>query len=273
VRVDDDPLALVELARTLAAGAAELIVAGRRAGLTGVSTKSSATDMVTEYDRRSERYIVERLHEMRPDDALVGEEGTSTTGTTGLTWLIDPIDGTTNYLYGLAGYAVSVAVADGHGPLAGAVAIPALGELFSAARGHGARCNDAPVRCSTTVELATALVATGFSYQRQRRRAQAVRVAGLIDQVRDIRRIGAAAGDLCYCAAGRVDIYFEEHLNPWDLAAGEIIAREAGCRVGDLRGGPVRADSVLVAPPALFEPMVELLAGLEWAEPDLPEAP
>ena len=226
-------------------------------------TKSTATDMVTEYDRASERLIVERIRHARPHDGIVGEEGASVDGTSGIHWLIDPIDGTTNYLYGLPGYAVSIAARDDEGGLVGVVAIPTLGEVYRARRGGGAWCNEQPIRCSDATDLATSLVATGFSYVAPRRRRQAERIALLIDQVRDIRRFGAAAPDLCYAASGRVDAYFEEFLNPWDLAAGEIIASEAGCRLGRLDGGPISHDSVLVAAPGIFDALVALIAAAD----------
>ena len=262
-RVPDDPARLLDLARDIATEAATLIEEGRRRGLSSVETKSSDTDMVTEYDRASEALIVRRLHDARPDDGIVGEEGTDSGGTTGISWFVDPIDGTTNYLYGLAGYAVSIAARDADGGLVGVVAVPALGEIFTARRGNGAHCNGRPIHCSATTELGRALVATGFSYSPENRRHQAARLALMIDRIRDIRRVGAAAPDLCYTASGRVDAYFEEHLNPWDLAAGEVIAIEAGCRTGSLHGGALTPASTLVAPPALFGPLSELIAGID----------
>jgi fructose-1,6-bisphosphatase/inositol monophosphatase family enzyme len=215
--------------------------------------------MVTEFDKASERLIVDGITAVRPTDAIVGEEGTDTPGSSGVRWLIDPIDGTTNFLYGLPGYAVSIAAADLQGGLIGVVHIPATAETFVGVRGRGATCNGEPISCSTTQRLDHALVGTGFSYVPERRTAQARRVAELIASVRDVRRLGAAAADLCYVAAGRLDVYYEEHLNPWDLAAGEVIAREAGCRLGDFRGGPTRHEQVLVSTPALFDGFVALL--------------
>lgn len=219
--------------------------------------------MVTEFDRMSERLIVERLLDARPDDGIVGEEGADHRGTSGIDWLIDPIDGTTNFLYGLAGFAVSIAARDSDGPLVGVVVVPSLGETFTARRGGGAFCNGSPITCSRTDRLSDALVATGFSYHPERRAVQASRIAALIEHIRDIRRIGAAAPDLCYTASGRVDAYFEEYLNPWDLAAGEVIAREAGCRVASIDGGPVHPASVLVASPAVFGPLIDLIAAID----------
>jgi myo-inositol-1(or 4)-monophosphatase len=258
------PLPLVDelaaLAADLARTAGTMVRRGRAHGLSEVSTKSTATDMVTEYDRRAEQMIVDGIRARRPDDAVLGEEGSRRSGSSGIHWLIDPIDGTTNYLYGLAGYAVSIAAADEQGTLVAAVHLPATDELFTARRGGGAELDGRPLRPSTTETLASALVGTGFSYRPEQRERQARRLAELIGQVRDVRRYGAAAADLCYVAAGRLDVYFEEHLQPWDLAAGELIAREAGCRCGDFRGGPAHPDEVLVAAPQLFDAMAELLA-------------
>jgi len=247
------------LAGDLALRAGALISEARRSGAGLVDTKSTATDMVTEYDRASELLIVDALRAARPDDAIVGEEGTADEGTSGVSWLIDPIDGTTNFLYGLPGYAVSIAAADHDGALAGAVYVPATNELFTAGRGQGATLNGEPIRCSTTTDIATALVATGFSYHPELRQKHMRRLQHIIGDIRDIRRFGAAAPDLCYVAAGRVDAYFEEHLGPWDLAAGELIAREAGCVTGDFAGEAVRPAQVLVANPSIFEPLRALI--------------
>ncbi|MFZ4719807.1 MAG: inositol monophosphatase family protein [Ilumatobacteraceae bacterium] len=259
---------LLSLASRLALAAGTMARDGRATrGITDADTKSSSTDVVTEFDRASEELIVGGILAARPGDAVIGEEGTSRAGTSGIHWLIDPIDGTTNFLYGLAGWAVSIAArSSADDPAAtevGVVHVPATGEVFAAARGRGAWVTDArgtrPLRCSDTTDLSLALVATGFSYQPERRAAQARRVAAMMPQVRDVRRLGAAAPDLCYAGAGRVDVYFEEFLGPWDLAAGELIAREAGCRTGSLDGGPVRPSSVLVANPALFDQALDLI--------------
>lgn len=255
---------LLTLATRLAVQAGRMVRDGRAAhGIAVRDTKSSNTDVVTEFDRASEELIVGGIRAARPHDSIIGEEGTSSRGTSGVSWLIDPIDGTTNFLYGLPGYAVSIGAKATTGDEVGVVYVPATDELFAAVKGEGATLNGRPIRCSTTHEPAVALVATGFSYLPTRRAAQAQRAAALLPQVRDIRRLGAAAVDLCYVAAGRLDVYYEEHLGPWDLAAGEVIAREAGCRSGSLDGGPVRPSSVLVANPALFEPMRAMIARID----------
>jgi myo-inositol-1(or 4)-monophosphatase len=254
---------LCDLAARLAVAAGELVLEGRKNGLTSISTKSSDTDIVTEFDRASERLIVDGLAAERPDDAVIGEEGTDAAGVSGIRWLIDPIDGTTNFQYDLPGYAVSIAALSVDRPVAGAVYIPGSRELFTAIAGAGAQLNGAPIHCGTTTSLQHALIATGFSYQIERRRHQALRVAQVIPNVRDIRRFGAAATDLCFLATGRLDVYYEQWLGPWDWAAGELIAREAGCRTGRFDGGPIGHNEVLAANPVLFDQMIELLAVTE----------
>ncbi|MEQ1701348.1 MAG: inositol monophosphatase family protein, partial [Ilumatobacteraceae bacterium] len=232
-------------------------------GVSAASTKSSATDMVTEFDKASEELIVGGILGSRADDGIVGEEGTDTPGTSGVDWLIDPIDGTTNFLYGLPGWAVSIAARTAAGTQVGVVYVPSVDELFTAVAGGGAFLNGGPISCSTTSDVSLALVASGFSYAAERRAQQAQRMAVLLPQVRDLRRLGAAAPDLCNLAAGRVDVYFEQWLGPWDLAAGELIAREAGCVTGSLDGGPVRPSSVLACNPALFAPVQQLIAEID----------
>jgi myo-inositol-1(or 4)-monophosphatase len=251
------------LASRLSVAAGHLVCEGRKGGVRSASTKSSDTDVVTEFDRASERLIVDGIRSQRPDDAIVGEEGTDDAGPSGIRWLIDPIDGTTNFLYDLPGYAVSVAALDATGAIAGAVYLPVTDELFTATAGGGALLNGLPIRCSTTASLQQALVATGFSYLVERRRDQAERIAQVIPRVRDIRRLGAAAPDLCYLAAGRLDAYYEQWLGPWDYAAGELIARESGCRTGRFDGGPVGDTELLATNAGLFDDMVELLAVTE----------
>ena len=250
---------LLDLASQLASAAGHLAAEGRRRGTPTGDTKSTATDMVTEWDRASERVIVDGLRAERPDDGLIGEEGSTAQGTSGIGWLIDPIDGTTNFMHALPGWAVSIAAVDGDGALVGVVYVPSHDEMFTAARGRGAACNGRPIRCGTLADPATALVATGFSYDPARRAVHTARLVHVLPHVRDIRRLGAASVDLCHAAMGRVDAYVEEWLGPWDVAAGELIAREAGCRTGDLEGGPARPQQVLVANPALFEPLAALL--------------
>ena len=251
---------LLALAADLAVTAGRMVREGRATkGIATADTKSTATDMVTEFDRAAEALIVDGLRRARPADGILGEEGTDDTGTSGVRWLIDPIDGTTNFLYGLPGYAVSIAALGDDGAEAGAVYVPATDELFTATRGGGAQLNGATIHCSATTDLSLALIATGFSYRPERRSVQAERLARMLPRVRDVRRYGAASVDLCHAAAGRVDAYFEEWLGPWDIAAGELIAREAGCVTGGLHDGPATPGSLLAAGPGVFGPLRDLL--------------
>ncbi len=211
----------------LAVEAAE-IVAGHHGTAAAIKTKSSRTDLVTTLDHAAESLITGRLGEARPADGIVGEEGAARRGSSGITWFIDPIDGTTNFVYGHPGYSVSVAAADSDGAVAGAVVDPCLGEVFSAARGGGARRNEQLVKVSATTDLGAALIATGFGYDAAERSRQGRVVADLLGSIRDIRRMGSAALDLCSVACGRVDGYYESGLRPWDHAAGALIAAEAG---------------------------------------------
>jgi myo-inositol-1(or 4)-monophosphatase len=242
---------LVDLAAATARRAGALLLDGRLRQRALVETKSSATDMVSEMDRAAEDLIVTALLAARPDDGIMGEEGSAVDGSSGVRWVVDPLDGTTNYLYGIPGWGVSIAAEGPDGVVAGAVYDPVHDELFTALRGRGARCNGEPIACSTQQDLALALVATGFGYRSERRRAQAEVLVGLVADIRDIRRIGAAAVDLCSVACGRVDAYFERGLAWWDLAAGSLIATEAGAVVTSLDGGPVAAGSVLASGPGL----------------------
>ena len=232
-----------------------------------VGTKSSATDMVTEMDRAAEARIVEGLLGARPDDGMVGEEGTDRVGTSGVRWIVDPLDGTTNYLYGLPGFGVSIAAEVAGEVVAGVVADVVRGELFAATLGGGATRDGAPIRPSACAELPVALVATGFSYDAERRRRQAAVLVEVLPQIRDIRRFGAAAVDLCSVACGRVDAYYEKGLAPWDLAAGALIAAEAGAVVTSFGGGPPADGTVVAAAPAIAEALRTLIvaAGAEGA--------
>ncbi len=250
---------LLQVATTLAKQAGDMALAGRKAGLHNVQTKSTATDMVTEFDRASEVLIVEGIRAARPEDAIVGEEGASVSGTSGITWYIDPIDGTTNFLYDLPAWAVSIGAEDSSGPLAGVVYIPALGEMFTATRGGGAFLNGAPIQSNNIADVSQALVCTGFSYSADQRTIQAQRVSRFIHQIRDIRRAGAAAIDLCFVACGRIDAYFEENLHQWDISAGILIAHEAGCRSGDFSGHTPRPAEILTTAPAIFDQLSQLI--------------
>lgn len=262
---------LLELAVKVGHRAAEILVDAAGATRTQISSKSSATDMVTEVDRASEALVVRELLAARPDDGILAEEGTSREGTSGIRWVIDPLDGTTNYLYGYGSWAVSIAaeateagLADGatsHASqvVAGVVIDAAHGETFSAALGRGARLDGLPISCSSETVLAQALVATGFAYSPHLRRQQADALVGIIGNVRDIRRGGSAAVDLCSVACGRVDAYFERNLAPWDRAAGTLIAEEAGATVGPLPSHPAEEGSLSVAAPGVASQFDALL--------------
>ena len=257
----DDVTARAQLAERLARLAGDMALAGRRSGKVQASTKSSATDLVTEFDKASERIIVEGITTGFPDDAIVGEEGADSPGSSGITWHVDPIDGTSNFFYDLPVWAVSIGATDAAGPLLGAVYLPVLGEMYTASRSRGARLNGDAITVSGLRDASTSLVATGFSYDPSERTRHARLVAGIIGHVRDIRRHGAAAADLCMVACGRVDAYLEEGLHSWDLVAGHVIALEAGALATDWTGGPVSPRQVLVSTPGIHRDLITILAG------------
>ncbi len=253
---------LLDIATSLALGAGQLVTSGRTHAADQVTVKSTPTDVVTAMDHASERFLVAELARRRPDDGVLGEEGTSREGSTGVRWIVDPIDGTVNYLYGIPWYAVSVA-AEVDGVVAvGVVHNPANGELFSAVRGGGAWLGAERLRCSDEDRLGQALVSTGFGYDADRRREQAGVAAALLPRVRDLRRMGSAALDLCQVAAGRLDAHYEWGLSPWDYAAGALIAAEAGARVGGLRGAAAGYHSVVAAGPQIFPTLLSALEEL-----------
>ncbi len=228
---------------------------GRGNRITGIDTKISATDMVSDVDRESEAAVTRVLAAARPDDAILGEEGTSRDGTSGVTWVVDPLDGTTNFLFGIPQWSVSIAAEMDGRAVAGVVLDPCRDEVWAAVAGHGAFLNGR--RCQVRSDrstLETALVATGFGYRAERRRWQAGVAAQVIPAVRDIRRLGSAALDLCWTGGGRFDAYYEWGLNPWDYSAGALVAAEAGAVVQVLG-----YRLVVAAPPHLFEPFRRLL--------------
>ncbi len=257
--MDDLPVELLDIARELADRAAALLLEGLTTRRSEVSTKSSKTDMVTEIDRASERLIVDGILARRPRDGVVGEEGADIAGTSGVRWYIDPVDGTTNYLYAFPGFAVSIAAELDGEMVAGVVHDPMHADVFAAARGHGARRNGRAMVVPDHTDLATALVATGFAYDADRRARQAAVLTHVLPRVRDIRRMGAAAVDLCSVAAGRVNAFYERGLGPWDLAAGALIAQEAGATVGSLSGPLVAGELVIAAPRSLYPSFRNLL--------------
>ena len=278
---------LREVAIRLALEAGTLIRDERPESLGVAATKSSAVDVVTVMDQRSEELLRQRLRQLRPDDAILGEEGDDEPGTSGLTWIVDPIDGTVNYLYGHPLYAVSVAVCVGDTSsergwhsVAGAVFAPASNELFSAAHGQGATLTvivDAAaalagvvgqregsagrsLRVEAPADLSTALVGTGFGYSSTKRAEQARVLTRLLPQVRDIRRGGSAALDLCYVAAGRLDAYYESGINSWDRAAGQLVAAEAGAALAGPDDELPTKELTVAAAKSLIAPLRACLA-------------
>ncbi len=291
---------LLALAAKTAAAAARLLAEeGAQARPEVVETKSSLTDVVTAMDRRAEALITEQIRAARPGDAILGEEGGETHGAPApaqpdggapaveVRWIVDPLDGTVNYLYGLSDWAVSIAAEVAGTIVAGVVAVPLRGETFLAVRGQGAwrrtdsglhsaigsgaigsgaigsgADGDTVLRCNRGVPLGQALVGTGFGYLPGRRRVQGEVVSALLPQIRDIRRGGSAAADLCMVAAGRLDAFYERGLNYWDYAAGGLIAAEAGARVTGLAGRPPGSSMTVAAGPGLYEALTGALAAL-----------
>jgi myo-inositol-1(or 4)-monophosphatase len=282
-----DPGALLRIAVDAAGEAGRLLASWRGDERPEViNTKSSPTDVVTEMDRRSEALITEWIRAVRPADTVLGEEGGQTAGgrtdsdvagdRAKVRWVVDPLDGTVNYLYGLPDWAVSIAAEVDGTIVAGVVEVPRFGETFTAVAGQGAWLrrdgNPAAValRCNSGVALGQALVGTGFGYDAGRRRVQGEVVAALLPHVRDIRRGGSAAVDLCSVAAGRMDAFFERGLNYWDYAAGGLIAREAGALVGGLSGRAESTAMTVAAGPDLFANLDAFLTRLD-PERDAPQ--
>ncbi len=239
-----------------AAGALLLDHATRRP--VAVESKSSTTDMVSDADRASEELIVGLLRSARPDDGLIGEEGASHPSATGLTWVCDPLDGTTNYLYRLPQWAVSIAVEDASGPVAACVYDAVHDEAFTAAREHGASLNGHPIRTSDATELATSLIGTGFAYSAELRAEQGARLPAVLEAVRDIRRAGSAALDLAWVACGRLDGFFETDIRHWDYAGGRLLVQEAGGRFHLAPGPHDGIPQVVAAAPGIHAALLAL---------------
>ena len=258
---DADLPALAELAVTVAHEAGALIGAAARLDPEGVSTKSSATDIVTATDRAAELLITERLLAARPDDGLVGEEGAAVTGRSGVRWIIDPIDGTTNFAYDYPAFCTSIAAELDGVAVVGVIHDPVRNLTYSATKGGGATVNRRTIAIRAGgPPLDHALIATGFGYDADRRAAQGAVLARVLPAVRDVRRAGSAALDLCTVACGRLDGYYERGLQHWDFAAGALIAAEAGAWVGTLEGGPLGVEATVVAArPDLVESLLALL--------------
>jgi len=288
---EEDRGALLALAIEAACAAGRML-ADRRARPAVIGTKTSPTDVVTEMDQTAERLIRRRILAERPHDAILGEEEGQTGGDAPVRWIVDPLDGTVNYLYGLPDWAVSVAAEVAGLVVAGAVCVPRRDAVFCASLGGGAwRASLAgqpdppgpaktarqggssaprnapfgaePLSCNDDVPLERALIATGFGYEPERRLVQGQVLSAVLPRVRDIRRNGACAIDLCLVAAGNVDGYYERGVHYWDIAAGSLIAREAGAVVGGLGGRPASPSMTIGASPALFAELRDLLAGLD----------
>jgi myo-inositol-1(or 4)-monophosphatase len=228
----------LELAERAARAAGEVLMGWFGRTPEGLASKTSVTDPVSDADREAERLLRELLLRERPDYGFVGEEGTNSPAANDRTWIVDPLDGTVNFLYGFRNWAVSIALQDSDGLALGVVFNPVDDELFSARRGERATLNGQPIHVTTCSTLERAMVATGFSYEAPRRAEQAELLVGVLPRIRDIRRAGAAALDLAYVAAGRVDAFYERGLKPWDEAAGMLLVREAGGVVDELPGEP-----------------------------------
>jgi myo-inositol-1(or 4)-monophosphatase len=260
VNAQDELLALaVDVAHEAGAGLREAF--GRIAdGGLAISAKSTPTDLVSDADLATELLIRDRLQAARPDDAILGEEGDDRPGTTGLRWVVDPLDGTVNFLFGIPQWCVSIACEDADAALVGVVFDPMRGETWAATRDGSATLDGTPIRAPERGgSLATALVATGFGYAADVRESQARVVARLLPRVRDVRRLGSAALDLTWTAAGRFDAYYERGVKHWDVAAGALVCARAGLAVRELPPAPPAAGGMLVAPPALVEELVALV--------------
>jgi myo-inositol-1(or 4)-monophosphatase len=254
------PAGLREIAEAVAREAGHQLREAFAGPLVNVTAKSSPTDLVSEADHAAERLIRERLASARPGDGFLGEEGGNEAGTTGVRWVVDPLDGTINFLFGIPAWAVSIACEDAEGTLAGVVYDPMRDELWSAERAGPALLDGRPISASTRDHLGTAMVATGFGYDADVRRAQGEIVARLLPHVRDIRRLGSAALDLAWTAAGRYDAFYERGLNSWDRAAGELLCVRSGLAVRELPPSPPAPAGVLVASQGLVDALEPLVA-------------
>ncbi|HEX3874487.1 MAG TPA: inositol monophosphatase family protein [Solirubrobacteraceae bacterium] len=224
-----------------------------------LATKSTPTDLVSEADLTAQRAIRALLDERRPGDGFLGEEGGDASGSTGLRWIVDPLDGTVNFLFGIPQWCVSIAVEDADGGVAAVVHDPMRGETFAGVRGELPRCNGVVMGPRQATDLGMAMVATGFGYDAKIRVEQGKVVARLIDRVRDIRRFGSAALDMAWTAAGRYDAYYERGVKPWDIAAGELLCRSVGLELRDMPATETLPYGILVAPPALAGELHDLV--------------
>lgn len=253
-----EPRELLDVAVHAARAAGDLLLARFGGPQSGLTAKSSRTDLVSDADRDAEALLVGILQRERPDDGLLAEEGSAAESTTGVRWFVDPLDGTTNYLWGIPHWSVSIAAIDGDGDVAAVVHDACRGETFTACRANGAWLGDIRLTLAPSHDLAEALVATGFAYVADERTWQARTLQRFLPHVRDVRRLGSAALDLAWVAAGRVDAFYETGLSPWDWAAGSALVREAGGSVVTVTAAD-RPDGVLAARPGLSEPLLALV--------------
>ncbi len=260
-----EPSDLLAIAHEAARAAGALLLDSARSPATGVETKSGPTDPVSEADHAAERAIIELLSDRRPGDRILGEEGGEQplghddAEATGVRWVVDPLDGTVNFLFGIPQWCVSVACEDDNGAIAGVIFDPSRAETFAATRDGPATLEGTPIESSERSELETALIATGFSYDADVRARQGEIVSALLPRVRDIRRLGSAALDLAWTACGRYDAFYERALNHWDRAAGALICARAGLTLHELEATDNLPDGLVVAPRPLVEPLLELV--------------
>ncbi len=262
----DQERELLAVAETAADAAAAELRARYGPSVRGVHTKSTPTDLVSEADVSAEQAIRRVLAEHRPDDAILGEEGGATDGSGGdgadaVRWIVDPLDGTINYLYGIPAFAVSVACEDADGTIAGIVLDPVRGERFAATRSGPPTLNGEPISAGNVTDLSVAMVATGFGYDAAVRGRQADVLLDVLPRVRDIRRVGSAALDLVWCACGRFDAYYERGVHSWDIAAGALIAERAGLLVRELPESGADPYGIVAAPAALMDELYALASG------------
>lgn len=259
--MDNDAGLLLRLAIRATQGAGELLMEMFQGPAAGVSSKSTPTDLVSDADRASEDLILGMLRDERPQDGILSEEGGADDSSSGIVWVIDPLDATVNYLFGIPWWCVSIAAQDDAGGLVGVIHNPNAGETFTAARGRGASLDGAPISVSDRAEISSALVGTGFSYDAGAREHQAAVLASLLPRVRDVRRAGSAALDLAHLACGRLDGFYEAPLEPWDRAAGVLLIEEAGGVVSELEAPLGLSPGVIAANPALHDELRRLVDG------------
>ena len=250
---------LLDLTIVIAHRAGDLLLEYFRAPAQDVESKSTPTDLVSAADKASEALILELIGSKRPGDGVLSEEGGSESSSSGLTWVVDPLDGTINFLFGSPVWAVSIAIEDGEGALVGVIHQPTTGETFSATRGGGAYLDRRPIRVSDRADLASALVGTGFAYDARARGVQAEIATRVLPKARDIRRAGSAALDLAAVSCGRLDAFYEAPMEPWDKAAGVLLIREAGGVVSEMAAPFDLSPGVIAGNRALHDKLRELV--------------